>query len=206
MQMSKRLDEWDKQVPASVLSKQQRLNARRRFLAACAGTAALPFISAIPGEAAADAVEGDAAAWQVKEPWRTLATVQEHLFPSDGDAPGARHIHATQYLKNVIDHHDIEQSEKEFIQNGVKWLNGIAREMYAAGFIELSAAKKEKTLRKVAQSSAGENWLATLLTYLIEALLTSTAYGGNPNGVGWKWLEHQPGFPQPPSNKVYYRL
>jgi gluconate 2-dehydrogenase gamma chain len=200
--MNKKLDEWDKQIPATVLAKQQRLNARRRFLAACAGTAALPFVGVLP----VNATEQDAEAWQANDPWRTLAAVQEHLFPSDGDVPGARDISAMQYLKNVIDHHDIEQSEKEFIQNGVKWLNGIAREMYAAGFIELSAAKKEKTLRKVAQSSAGENWLSTLLTYLIEALLTSPAYGGNPNGVGWKWLEYQPGFPQPPSNKVYYRL
>jgi gluconate 2-dehydrogenase gamma chain len=204
--MSKRLDEWDKQVPASVLAKQEHLNARRRFLAACAGTAALPLMNAVPARAVANAVEGEAATWQAREPWRTLAAVQEHLFPSDAEAPGARQINATQYLKNVIDHHGIEQSEKDFIQNGVKWLNGIARETYAASFIELNAAEKEKTLRKVAQSRAGENWLSTLLTYLIEALLTSPVYGGNPNGVGWKWLEHQPGFPQPPANKVYYRL
>jgi gluconate 2-dehydrogenase gamma chain len=200
--MSKRLKEWDRQVPASVLAKQQRLNSRRRFLVACAGTAALPFVSAVPGHA----VEKAVVAWQEKEPWLTLAAVQEHLLPSDGVAPGARQINATQYLKNVIDHHDIEKSEKEFIQNGVNWLNGIAKEMFATDFIGLKASQKEKVLRKVAQSRAGENWISTLLAYIIEALLTSPAYGGNPGGVGWKWLEHKPGFPQPPVNKVYYRL
>lgn len=200
--MSKKLDEWDKQIPTSVLVRQQGLNARRRFLAVCVGTAALPLVAAIP----AKAVAKDVSVWQVKEPWLTLAAVQEHLFPSDAEAPGARQINATQYLKNVIDHHDIEESEKEFIKNGVNWLNGLAKEMFAARFIELNTSKKEKTLRKVAQSRAGENWISTLLTYIIEALLTSPAYGGNPNGVGWKWLEHQPGFPQPPVNKVYYRL
>jgi gluconate 2-dehydrogenase gamma chain len=200
--MSKKLDEWDRQIPAAVLAKQARLNARRRFLAVCAGSAALPLVGALPVQA----MEKDTTAWPLQEPWRTLAAVQEHLFPSAGEAPGAKQIHALQYLKNVIDLHGIEQSEKDFIQNGVKWLNGMAREMYAARFIELNDREKEKTLRKVARSRAGENWLATLLTYLIEALLTSPAYGGNPNGVGWKWLEHQPGFPQPPANKVYYRL
>lgn len=200
--MSKRLDDWDTQIPASVLAKQQRLNARRRFLAACAGTAALPFVNVVPGHA----VEKNATDWQTKEPWRTLAAVQEHLLPSDAGAPGARQINATQYLKNVIDHHDIEQSEKAFIQNGVKWLNGLAREQYAANFIALNPAEKEKTLRRVAQSRAGENWISTLLSYLIEALLTAPAYGGNPKGVGWKWLEHRPGFPQPLVNKLYYRL
>lgn len=200
--MSKKLDEWDKQIPAPVLARQQVLNARRRFLAACVGTAALPLVNAIPAYAA----ENDVKDWQAKEPWLTLAVVQEHLFPSDAEAPGAKQINATQYLKNVIDHHDIEKSEKEFIKNGVNWLNGLAKEMFAARFIELDTSKKEKTLRKVAQSRAGENWISTLLTYLIEALLTSPVYGGNPNGLGWKWLEHQPGFPQPPANKVYYRL
>lgn len=196
--MSNRLDEWDRQVPAAVLARQQQLNSRRRFLAACA---ALPLLAAVPVEAAEKQ-----SAWQAKEPWRTLAAVQEHLFPATGEAPGASQIQALQYLKNVIDLHGIEESEKAFIQNGVQWLNGIARDLYSAGFIELATAEKEKTLRKVALSRAGENWIATLLTYIIEALLTSPAYGGNPNGVGWKWLGHQPGFPQPPANKVYYRL
>ncbi len=200
--MSKKLDEWDKQIPASVLAKQQRLNARRRFLAACAGMAALPLVNVIPAHATVD----DVKVWQKKEPWLTITAVQEHLFPSDGDAPGARQINATQYLKNVIDYHDLEQSEKEFIQNGVNWLNGLAKEMFSTSFVELNTVKKERTLRKVAQSRAGENWISTLLTYIIEALLTSPAYGGNPNGIGWKWLEHKPGFPQPPTNKVYYLL
>lgn len=198
--MSKKLAEWDRQIPASILEKQQRLNERRRFLAACAGTVVLPLASQI------QAVERDTADGLLKEPWQTLAAVQEHLFPSDGDAPGARDINATQYLKNVIDHHDIDASEKEFIQNGVKWLNGLAKEQYSANFVMLGFDAKEKVLRKVAQSRAGENWISTLLTYLIEALLVSPSYGANPNGIGWTWLEHKPGFPQPPINKVYYRL
>lgn len=200
--MSRRLKEWDKQVPASVLAKQQSMNARRRFLAACAGTVALPFVNTVP----AQAIENNAAGWQAKEPWLTLAAVQEHLFPSAAEAPGAKDINATQYLKNVIDHHGIEASEKEFILNGVKWLNGLAKDMFSIGFIGLSVDKKEKTLRKVALSRAGENWISTLLSYLIEALLTAPAYGGNPDGIGWKWLEHKAGFPQPPASKVYYRL
>ena len=52
-------------------------------------------------------------------------------------------------------------------------------------------------LRQIAKSTAGENWLATLLSYIFEALLAAPIYGGNPGGVGWKWLQHQPGFPLP---------
>ena len=29
-------------------------------------------------------------------------------------------------------------------------------------------------------------------------------YGGNPDGIGWKWLMHPPGFPRPPKGKTYH--
>jgi len=45
-----------------------------------------------------------------------------------------------------------------------------------------------------------------LLTYILEALLTDPVYGGNPNGIGWTWLQHQPGFPTPTEDKKYYKL
>jgi len=45
-----------------------------------------------------------------------------------------------------------------------------------------------------------------LLTYLLEALLADPVYAGNPNGIGWKWLQHQPGFPRPTKNKKYFKL
>ena len=45
-----------------------------------------------------------------------------------------------------------------------------------------------------------------ILTYLLQALLTDPVYGGNPNGVGWKWLHHQPGFPRPPKDETYFKL
>ena len=50
------------------------------------------------------------------------------------------------------------------------------------------------------------NWLSLLLTYLLEALLADPVYGGNPGGIGWQWLAHQPGFPTPPADKTWYKL
>ena len=61
-------------------------------------------------------------------------------------------------------------------------------------------------LRQIEQSNAGQNWLSLLLTYLLEALLADPVYGGNPDGIGWQWLEHQSGFPRPPADKTWYRL
>ena len=67
----------------------------------------------------------------------------------------------------------------------------------------LSTEKQNEILVKIEKSSFGESWLSLILYYLIEALLLDPVYGGNPNGIGWKWLEHQPGFPRPNLNQTY---
>ncbi len=66
--------------------------------------------------------------------------------------------------------------------------------------------QREALLRRIEQSRAGGNWLSLLLTYLLEALLADPVYGGNPDAIGWRWLEHQPGFPTPPADRTWYRL
>ncbi|MCW8911366.1 MAG: gluconate 2-dehydrogenase subunit 3 family protein [Gammaproteobacteria bacterium] len=142
----------------------------------------------------------------IDEPWHTLAVVQEHLFPATEDSPGAADIQARIFLQNMLNAPDTDNDEKEFISNGVSWLNDISTKNYKKSFIELNESDKEKVLRQIEQSQAGERWLSLLLTYLIEALLSDPVYGGNPDGVGWKWLQHQPGFPRPSVDKMYYKL
>ncbi|MEE8342688.1 MAG: gluconate 2-dehydrogenase subunit 3 family protein, partial [Gammaproteobacteria bacterium] len=73
-------------------------------------------------------------------------------------------------------------------------------------FTALNEQERETVLREIEQSRAGRNWLSTLLTYLLEALLADPVYGGNPNGIGWQWLEHQPGYPLPPKDKAWHRI
>ena len=45
-----------------------------------------------------------------------------------------------------------------------------------------------------------------LIGYIFEAMLAPPAYGGNPNGVGWQWLQHKAGYPLPKAGKRYYEL
>ena len=96
--------------------------------------------------------------------------------------------------------------EKEFIVKGVGWLNSFAKSEYSKMFVQLSFDEKELLLRGISRSSAGENWLNTLLNYIFEAMLTPPAYGGNPEGIGWQWLEHQAGFPLPDKGQRYFEL
>jgi len=96
--------------------------------------------------------------------------------------------------------------EKEFILKGVGWLNGFAKSERGKPFAQLSFDEKELTLRGISNSRAGENWLTTLLAYLFEAMLAPPSYGGNPNGIGWQWLDHQAGFPLPEIGQRYFEL
>ena len=142
----------------------------------------------------------------LKEPWKTIASVQQHLFPADENSPGAQDIQALTYLQNMIEAPDISKSEREHIHNGAGWLNDLSVKTYKHKFSDLNENDREKILRKIETSRAGSRWLSLLMTYLIEALLSDPIYGGNKNGAGWKWLEHQAGYPTPTANKRYFNL
>ena len=142
----------------------------------------------------------------LQEPWQTLAAVQQHLFPADDNSPGANDIQALAYLQHMLQAPDMDDEERDFIHNGVNWLNDIARKNKASPFIQLDENDREQVLRQIEKSRAGSRWLSLMLTYILEALLCEPVYGGNPDGIGWQWLEHQPGFPTPATDKMYYKL
>ena len=197
------LDKWDASLSPALRDKFLKSQQRREFLSGLLKTVSLLPVGATLMSLPVEAEEGSALQ---EEPWPTLAVVQLHLFPQDGNGPGAQDIRATEYLHWVVAASGMDAEEREFILNGVDWLNGVAAQRFNATFKKLEPAQREQVLRKVAASEAGENWLATLLLYIFEALLCAPAYGANPNEVGWRWLQHQPGFPLPPKDKLYPAL
>lgn len=181
------------------------LVSRRTFLARMAGVS----VAALFPLTAAGAIQGNEETQEIilTAPQReVLDAVQVHLFPSEPGSPGAREINALTYLEGVLRDAEIDREERQFIRNGVGWLEDLVKDSPGKTFSGLNATQREKMLRKIEQSRAGENWLATLLLYLFEALLSDPVYGGNPNGIGWQWLEHQPGFPRPPADRLYGKL
>lgn len=142
----------------------------------------------------------------LSEPWLTLSSVQQHLFPAEKDSPGASDIQALQYLRNMMSAPDFDKEEGMLIHNGVGWLNDLSKQQYTKNFVQLNSDAKEIILRRIENSKLGSRWLSLLLTYIFEALLTDPVYGGNPEGIGWNWLEHQPGFPTPSEDKKYFKL
>ena len=173
----------------------QALISRRRFLTAAAG-----------GSVALLFGPSRFASAEARDPWVTIEAVLEHLLPSEPDSPGAAEIHALDYLRFVANDPRIDPQEREFIMQGSDWLDELAQEAHGQDFNALGFDDKEGLLRRITASAAGENWVSTLLSYLLEALLTAPAYGGNTDRLGWRWLQYTPGFPLPGPGTRYPEL
>ncbi len=202
-------NDWRKEIISLLDEVRSKTIDRRTFLAhigaVLAITATLPLpVRSESHEKSNKTVNNDSLF--VEEPWRTLSLVHNHLFPTSSDAPGAKQINATAYLQGMLDEPDMDPDNREFILDGVGWLNDIAHKRQQVAFIDLNEDQREDVLRQIEKTGAGERWISLLLLYIFEALLSDPVYGGNPDEVGWKWLEHQPGFPRPPASRKYQLL
>jgi gluconate 2-dehydrogenase gamma chain len=177
--------------------------SRRNLLKSAAGATA---VMALPAFSFDSKTQTSFAKLKTIDPWLTLDATLTHLLPRSATGPSAADINALAYLHQVMTVQPTSLQEKEFIVKGVGWLNDFANSQHRKAFVQLSFDEKELLLRGISRSSAGENWLNTLLNYIFEAMLTPPAYGGNPNGVGWQWLEHQGGFPLPKVGQRYFEL
>ena len=178
---------------------------RRDFLK---GTSLAAFSATAPAVSAASGPGARSPAGQTLDPsqWSTIEAVQDHLLPSEPEAPGARDLNATAYLDRTLSDPKFDPDVKGFILKGIGWLEEISLEQEDLPFHQVGPAKREDLLRQIAGSNAGERWLSTLITYCLEAMLADPLYGGNPGGIGWKWLKHDPGQPRPTPDKIYGRL
>ena len=133
----------------------------------------------------------------------TLMAVQNHLFPTDKNSPGANDIHAAQYFTWVLTDPEKDEDDKTQMRDGIRWTNETADETYSEKFVDLNTEEKEKVLRLMADEGWGESWLSIVLTNIFEALLSDPIYGSNTNESGWKWLEHTAGNPRPERKNMY---
>ncbi len=172
-----------------------RILDRRRFLLGLAG-GSLALLLPLPVR-----TEGNSLTPAVR--WRLIEAVQAQLLPSEPQAPGAREINALPYLQWVVGDAHLDADERAFILRGSEWLEALTRDTHDRSFLDLTPGQQQAMLERIARSEAGEHWLATLLLYLFEALLSDPIYGGNPDAVGWRWLRHRPGFPRPDERNRY---
>ena len=201
--MSKILAAWERAYSPEFYAQLPINWQRRSFLAGAAKAATAITLAPLLMQLSACQRQEIAGTVLKEQPWPTFAAVQAILFPADGNGPSAHDIQATMYLHLVLQTPNFDPDERKFILEGVSWLDQFAQEKNKAPFMALTAPQKDAVLRAITQSSAGERWLSALLTYVLEALLCDPVYGGNPQGIGWKWLQYQPGFPRP--TQPYYK-
>ncbi len=183
---------------------------RRSFLkkAGLAGAMlALPYAGYKLGSAVKDMEEasaGDESYRLTREQFQRLQIVQDILFPSEKDAPGARDINAAAYLQAVLLDDHVDPDERRYLVNGLDWLEEEARERWEKSFVNMLPLEREALIEHLTTHNWGESWLASVLLFIFEALLSDPIYGGNSDGVGWKWLAHVPGQPRPEHKLKYY--
>ena len=132
-----------------------------------------------------------------------VSSVQKILFPSDLNGPGAYDVMADKYLLWVLSDERMDPEEKEYIIDGIGWIDETAEENFSKSYLNLTELEKEKLIADITKESWGSSWLGVILSFTFEALLSDPQYGSNPNGIGWDWLEHNPGFPRPTKPLLY---
>lgn len=135
--------------------------------------------------------------------YKTIRSIQDILFPDDGNGPGARQINAGPYLIWVLNDKYLDPDENNYIINRIDELESYSKEKYGDFFHFLSLGKQEEIIEQIISESWGERFMSRLITLILEALLLDPAYGSNPKGIGWDWLDHDPGQPRP-TNKILY--
>ena len=126
-----------------------------------------------------------------------VASVQDHLLPSEPGVPGARDIGALEYLERVLMSEDSQPDDLPLLRRGASQLQQLARSLKATQFELLSSDERESILRDFEKTDTGDSWLTLVMGFVIEAYVGDPVYGGNPGGVVWAWLGHQPGSPRP---------
>ena len=128
---------------------------------------------------------------------QVILQVSYHLFPNSKVGPGAADLHIAHYLAHVFKDKRIPKGDRDYFLKGGLWLEESSFEEYNRSFLNLNSQEKEALLQQISRQRWGENFIYTSLNYIFEALLSSPVYGANPGEIGWQWLEHDPGFPQP---------
>ena len=126
-------------------------------------------------------------------PKETLEVLQNDLFPKAADMG----VNVSAYLSLILHHSRITQVEKNYLRNGVKWINETALELYSKLYTELNTGQREALLEKISEEEWGESYLKTLLSYIMEAVFSDPIYGANKTRAGQKWLGFKNGLPYP---------
>lgn len=131
-----------------------------------------------------------------KESFQNLRAVLEVLFPEDDFGPSATDINADSYIVWVLNDPELDPDENKYIIEKLELLNEFSLQEYKTGIFKLSFREQQELVSRALELDWGKRFFSRLLTLTFEALLIHPIYHVNPNEIGWKWLNHEPGFPR----------
>jgi len=126
-------------------------------------------------------------------PTKTIDLAAKDLFPFADELK----VDTSAYLTLIFNHSRVTDEEKNFLRNGVKWLNEEAILLYDMVYTKLNATQRENTLKTISQQNWGESWIESILTYTMEAIFSDKIYGVNKEENAHKWLNATMGLPRP---------
>lgn len=126
-------------------------------------------------------------------PMETISLLQEDLFPLIKTFQS----NSALYFVTILNHSLISNNDKQFIRNGVKWLNEESVNYYYKTFTKLNYDERYVLLQTISKEQWGEKFIFMMLSFIMESVLGDPVYNINHNQQGWKWLGHETGYPQP---------
>lgn len=132
-----------------------------------------------------------------------LQKIHNVLFPVDNMGPSYTELKTVAYLDWVLSDKNMMKDDRDYITNGIKWVEESSEEELNKKFDALNDLEIEKLVSIIAKTHWGESWLSINLTYIFEAQFSDELYGSNIKGIGWKWLNHYPGYPRPTKELIY---
>lgn len=126
-----------------------------------------------------------------------MLSTAEHLYPTSSLGLGMKAYNLATYLVFVLQDQRILQEDRDYLLRGSGWIEEESVKMYKKSFLLCTKLEKETLLQDIVSFEWGNNYINYLFSYIFEAMLSAPIYGSNLHAQGWKFLEHQAGFPQP---------
>ena len=125
------------------------------------------------------------------------------LFPKTQITPSASELKADIYYLWILGDIKLRSSKRHYLASNLSRIDNFCKKNYGKSLIYLSKSKKEEAIFNISREKWGENYLSSLMTIIIEAMLANPVYGSNPDNIGREWLNFKGGYPQPTIKNKY---
>lgn len=129
-----------------------------------------------------------------------------YIWPDNGNGPSIYEANIKNYYIWMLEDENFDPEIKTYLYNGIKWIDETTVETYKNHFEDLDNEAKINIFKTVIDTDWGDGWISKIINYTFEAIFSDPIYGSNTDGISYKWLNHNPGYPRPDENNRYEKL